>query len=229
MYTFFALVIVFSGSTSYTQAVSLKVGSQGITDITSVHIWPNTSEASYWNNNITFIPNNYFIGLPEILSIQLGRNNIDEVMDNSFSSLPSLQELHIGNNQLSIITSHTLRGLFNLTYLYLGKNRIHTIQIHAFTDLRSLSRLFITKNRLTTLDQCVFSPDTHPSDLSLYMNGNDWACGPGSGLCWLATVHGTWLTLKDGSPAQCATPHALAGHDLLSLTGEELGCSSRGE
>ncbi len=229
MNTATAFIAVFIWTiTQHIQATTFEVPSQGISDIIQVTIPANTSEVNFWNNNITVIPHGYFVSLPELVRINLRSNHIRNIMDHSFSAVASLRVLLLGKNQLSFVTSEMFRGLHNLTQLRLNNNRLRCIQKGSFRDLRALAVLSLKDNLLTSLHECIFDPSNRPIHVELLLYKNKWMCGPE--LCWLSSAIGDWVTLRGwATPAQCASPSALTGHDLGSATGQDLRCANYGK
>ncbi len=72
------------------QATVFIRNNEGITDLTNITIPLGTKNIIFRNNDIAFVPAEYFTGLPNVHKIDLHTNQIVDVQDNSFSQVPSL-------------------------------------------------------------------------------------------------------------------------------------------
>uniref|UniRef100_UPI0037E8DFA7 toll-like receptor 7 n=1 Tax=Semicossyphus pulcher TaxID=241346 RepID=UPI0037E8DFA7 len=126
------------------------------------------------HNNLNFIPDQVFSGLPDKLSELFIRNNILrefnwgnlqllyslQVLDlsgNSLTTVPrmlsncsqSLKKLVLRKNQIVVLTPDFLKGAYNLTYLDLSFNSIQHIDKSSFPDdvVEKMSMLLLDHNK----------------------------------------------------------------------------------
>ncbi len=106
--------------------------SQGINDITTEVIPYDTTECTFQDNDISYIPANYFLNLSYITLLNLDWNNIAGIADDAFRNIPSLVELKLKRNPFQTITSRMFSGLINLEKLFIPNNQIQTIEAGSF-------------------------------------------------------------------------------------------------
>ncbi len=205
-------------------SIRLNKKSQGITDLTTIVIPYNTTEAVFDINNITVVPAGYFQNLPYLDRIKLPWNKISIIEDYSFKLVPSVTFLTLQFNQIQVIKTHTLSGLINLETLRLTSNEIHTIQENSFQNMTFLKLLNLNSNQLKTLDQSVFDVTYHPSALdSLQLKGNPLKCD--CLLSWLLVTD--WLTVDYPSDTFCARPPNLIGRNWDAFSSEDHICNGK--
>ncbi len=192
----------------------------GITDLTNIPIPSNTTIAIFKNNALTFVPAGNFIDLPNIYRIELWINQISDIQDGAFSLVPTLKHLWLGQNKISAPRRAMFQGIVQLEQLYLNHNGIQFLPTGIFRDLTSLKLLGLYSNNIQRFDiASVFNLMEHPCDLNLQLNYNPLICD--LEMCDLVGAMGSWFNMDK---ATCSVPHSLDGHELNSLTTEELGC-----
>ncbi|XP_062491446.1 vasorin [Pezoporus occidentalis] len=109
---------------------------------------PNTLSLYVFENGITTLSEDSFVGLPALQLLDLSQNKITTVQKNIFQPLTELVNLDLSSNQLQEITNETFYGLRLLERLYLQRNRIQHIHAAAFDTLENLLELKLQNNQL---------------------------------------------------------------------------------
>ncbi|NWR80671.1 VASN protein, partial [Centropus unirufus] len=109
---------------------------------------PNTLSLYVFENGITTLGEDSFVGLPALQLLDLSQNKISSIQKNVFQPLMELVNLDLSSNQLQEITNETFHGLRLLERLYLQRNRIQHIDAAAFDTLENLLELKLQNNQL---------------------------------------------------------------------------------
>ncbi|NXI48923.1 VASN protein, partial [Chloroceryle aenea] len=109
---------------------------------------PNTLSLYVFENGITMLSEDSFVGLPALQLLDLSQNKITSIQKYIFQPLTELVNLDLSSNQLQEITNETFHGLRLLERLYLQKNRIQHIHAAAFDTLENLLELKLQNNQL---------------------------------------------------------------------------------
>uniref|UniRef100_A0A672TXE3 Vasorin n=1 Tax=Strigops habroptila TaxID=2489341 RepID=A0A672TXE3_STRHB len=109
---------------------------------------PNTLSLYVFENGITTLSEDSFVGLPTLQLLDLSQNKITTIQKNIFQPLTELVNLDLSSNQLQEITNETFHGLRLLERLYLQRNRIQHIHAAAFDTLENLLELKLQNNQL---------------------------------------------------------------------------------
>ncbi|NXX97679.1 VASN protein, partial [Centropus bengalensis] len=109
---------------------------------------PNTLSLYVFENGITALGEDSFVGLPALQLLDLSQNKISSIQKNVFQPLMELVNLDLSSNQLQEITNETFHGLRLLERLYLQRNRIQHIDAAAFDTLENLLELKLQNNQL---------------------------------------------------------------------------------
>ncbi|NXG66901.1 VASN protein, partial [Hemiprocne comata] len=109
---------------------------------------PNTLSLYVFENGISMLSEDSFMGLPALQLLDLSQNKITSIQKNIFQPLTELVNLDLSSNQLQEITNETFHGLRLLERLYLQKNRIQHIHAAAFDTLENLLELKLQNNQL---------------------------------------------------------------------------------
>ncbi|KAF1524146.1 Vasorin, partial [Eudyptes sclateri] len=109
---------------------------------------PNTLSLYVFENGITMLSEDSFVGLPALQLLDLSQNKITSIQKNIFQPLTELVNLDLSSNQLQEITNETFHGLRLLERLYLQRNRIQHIHSAAFDTLENLLELKLQNNQL---------------------------------------------------------------------------------
>ncbi|NXE12523.1 VASN protein, partial [Lophotis ruficrista] len=109
---------------------------------------PSTLSLYVFENGITTLGEDSFVGLPALQLLDLSQNKITAIQKNIFQPLTELVNLDLSSNQLQEITNETFHGLRLLERLYLQRNRIQHIHAAAFDTLENLLELKLQNNQL---------------------------------------------------------------------------------
>ncbi|XP_071850989.1 uncharacterized protein [Apostichopus japonicus] len=108
-------------------------------------------------NNLTFLSNTSFFGLPNLTEIDLSYNGLKYLPEDLLSNCSDLTALHLGNNQLSTIPTGFFRATPKIVYLTMSKNRFQILNKAHFHGLKSIHYLTLSGNRITSLPADIFS------------------------------------------------------------------------
>ncbi|XP_067912777.1 vasorin-like [Heterodontus francisci] len=125
----------------------IKTGLSAIPD----HIPPDTFSIYAFENSISTLHKEDFVGLPELKLLHLSHNKITRLPHQVFQPLSVLSNLDLSSNQITEITNDTFSGLQVLERLYLQQNKIKTIHPAAFNTLIRLVELKLQDNQLHRL------------------------------------------------------------------------------
>ncbi len=180
-----------------------------------------TNEFYKQNLSITVIPPDIPI---EAVALFFSHNLITTVQGNVFNLLVSCQSIDLSYNAIQTLDKEALLGLVKLKHLFLQGNQLTSLQSGVFTppgvqisriDLSfnelvslpdklfpfSLTSLGFSNSNITTLSWTAFATTqansgTHPSELSLSLDGTMLECG--EDICWMvAALDASWLTLEN--------------------------------
>ena len=217
MFVSLGLLLSLSGLTiSICEGTSFQRSNQGVTDI-SVEIPPDgVTTIDMRTNDITLIPNTYFINMSSLGRIFLGGNKISQIQDFSFSGVPTVWHIHLTGNWLSSVTLNMFKGLFLLQNLRLDINFITFIESGAFSDLPALKQLYLRRNLLQTLSASIFDPLNQPVLTDFYIDSNSWFCD--TSLCWILEGICSWITFNPGDVMECSSPAQFNGRLFTTIS-----------
>ncbi|CAB3253601.1 unnamed protein product [Arctia plantaginis] len=146
------------------------------------------------DNNIVELNDDSFIGLTNLIQLEVGENDyLDEVKRSTFSPLKNLKVLHLCHNQnLKYISHNAFRGLkeqWTLREVYLDDNNLSELS----TDLMPWNKLEI-----------------------LGMTGNNWLCN--CDLVDIVSKKGAGLKFKTNEIPFCAAPMRFSGTYVTNVT-----------
>ena len=104
-------------------------------------------------NAIPKLFSNSFIGLDDLLHLDISSCQITETETNAFAGLDKLQILNLQKNKLMSVPENLPRALMSL---FLDDNQINTIKSKAFATQMRLQELRIRYNKVQTLEQDSF-------------------------------------------------------------------------
>lgn len=146
------------------------------------------------NNPIIELNDDSFIGLTNLIALEVGENDyLDEVKRSTFSPLKNLRILHLCHNRnLRYISHNAFRGLkdkWTLREVYLDDNNLSELS----TDLMPWNKLEI-----------------------LGMSGNNWLCN--CDLANIVTKQGAGSKFKSDEIPFCAAPMKFSGTYITNIT-----------
>ncbi|XP_076822202.1 uncharacterized protein LOC143468726 [Clavelina lepadiformis] len=163
-----------------------------------------------------------------LIALNLAGNKISTLNDTTFN-LPQLRTLSLKGNDLTFIHHGAFNKLANLTELELSNNKLKTIAPDAFKGLNELRTLSLAGNELTTIPSRWVEYFSRNIALSCpernIFGDNAWTCD--------CTIKNYWTFLKSFDKnkqtkrkecfeLECASPAALTGRELSSLSSEEI-------
>uniref|UniRef100_A0A182XLK8 Ig-like domain-containing protein n=1 Tax=Anopheles quadriannulatus TaxID=34691 RepID=A0A182XLK8_ANOQN len=148
-------------------------------------------------------------------------NHIREVPTGAFDGLQHLHTIFLNENQLTKIHSGAFRDLPSLKYLYLNRNRIGTIAADAFISLSRLHSMYLHGNQIKTIPEGSF--ERLPSLRRLRLDDNALECD--CSLLWFVRTMQQPNRKSLVAGATCATPPALEGQPISSITEEDFHCA----
>ncbi len=199
----------------------------GITNanLTDFPIPADTSIVWLQNNQITYVPINYFKNVSSRLVIKLYNNEISDIQDLAFAAAPTVVEIALNNNKLSIIKKLMFSGLPHLAVLNLHGNKIHTLEPDCFKENSALQDLTLNNNKMERFPRCIFDQEHHPTLINhLVLHTNPLMCD--SSWCWVRQAEHDWIILNWEAGMVCHGPGNLTGWTWNSLTTLDL-CTGR--
>ncbi|XP_072932110.1 uncharacterized protein [Epargyreus clarus] len=170
-------------------------GNQFVTVPESLSIVGKTLQYLTFNDNpLVELNDDSFVGLANLLELEVGENNyLEEVKRSTFSPLKSLRVLHLCHNRnLRYISHNAFRGLkdkWTLKEVYLDENNLSELS----TDLMPWNKLDV-----------------------LGMTGNNWLCN--CDLANIVTKQEAGTKFKVGEIPYCAAPMRLSGAYVTNIT-----------
>ncbi|XP_031438389.1 toll-like receptor 13 [Clupea harengus] len=169
----------------------------------------------YFKAHILAIKAKYFLGLENLLELQLSVCRIQTIEDFAFANLGQLKKMSLSFNRISKIQMNTFKGLQNLERLMLDNNPLKDLEASSFSHFPSL--------RVLHLGNLMFSNSEHSGmqvlNLSLIFGGFPHQL---SDLTITSAVRPMTLVIADDS----APDEGLS----LSLSGQKIvlwGCERR--
>jgi Leucine-rich repeat (LRR) protein len=99
-------------------------------------------------NDISFIEDNSFSDMTNLLNLDLFENNLKSIGKKTFHGLLNLDYLRLELNKLTMICNDTFEYLTKLRYLMLNDNKLEIIERGAFNNLISLKSLRLQNNKI---------------------------------------------------------------------------------
>ncbi|XP_062571340.1 relaxin receptor 1-like isoform X2 [Saccostrea cucullata] len=167
-------------------------------------------------NKITYLQQDDFTYLFNLLYLDLKSNNISWMHEETFADLVKLRFLDLSNNVLRTIKQTFFQNLEKLQYLYLQKNLISTIELESFYALQSLVLLDLSSNKITYLKGRYFR------DLEelryLYLQDNDFQVSEGmfDGLSSLRLMQVDFFSLCCAKPRNVYDIMCIAPENMIS-------------
>ncbi|XP_063776307.1 leucine-rich repeat-containing protein 19 [Pseudophryne corroboree] len=127
--------------------------------------YPNLTELILAKNNITMLPNQYFVGLSNIEILILKNNDIASVGEKAFDGLENLQLLDLSYNQIAQLPADILLPFKHLQVLNLQNNKLTNMDItDSLKDLRTVLNITLSGNP--------WNCDCSLMNLSVWLNDN---------------------------------------------------------
>lgn len=124
---------------------------------------------------ISFIADDAFSHLTNLIELDLSHNHLQHVPVKSFEQLNhSLRKLSLAYNQIQTIEPDSFASISHLTNLDLSNNQLSQLKVNAFAGLNQLKELKLHDNRLTQLPINIV--EVFPDYLLLDLFSNPWHC-----------------------------------------------------
>lgn len=159
-----------------------------------------------------------FVGLTNLVELDLTNNLISAVPTESFIACPSLMRLTLNGNPITNIQRAAFSHLSYLNTLELHSCEISTIEEGAFQGLYSLEWLHLNGNRLTTL----VGPRVLPESLKgIELQDNKWECD-----CHILDFRAWLLAFRVPQRIEpiCNGPIHHKGQNIKTVPISELAC-----
>ncbi|XP_075973353.1 tsukushi-like isoform X2 [Anticarsia gemmatalis] len=206
-----------------TSATNLEVLDLSKTDIDHIPLdafrgLSKLQQVDLSDNNFVTVPESLSLVGESLQYLTFNNNPIVELNDDSFIGLTNLIELEVGENDyLNEVKRSTFSPLKNLRVLHLCHNRnLRYISHNAFRGLKdkwTLKEVYLDDNNLSEL-----SPDLMPWKRLeiLGMTGNNWLCN--CDLANIVTKQGAGTRFKSDEIPFCAAPMRLSGAYITNIT-----------
>src|SRR5690349_4993857 len=106
-------------------------------------------------SHIKFIRSKNFIGMENLINLQLDNNEIEEIPSDTFSYLNKLEWLSLGSNKIRIFDPSTFNGLCNLKRLSFSRNLVTSLHDDIFQYNSKLETILGNDNQLTHFENAI--------------------------------------------------------------------------
>lgn len=166
------------------------------------------------------VEDNAFLGLSNLVDLDLSYNYLTVVPTNALNDIPSLRELYLADNPITQIEDNAFRNVLNLIKLDLSNNMIEFVNRNAFNGLELLQSLKINGNKLQGLEEHTIK--TLSGLHGIQLHDNPWFCD-----CRMRIAK-LWLTEKNipltVSPVCSAGPDSTIGRKFTDLNVDDFAC-----
>ncbi|MBN3303064.1 toll-like receptor 7 [Amia ocellicauda] len=170
------------------------------------------------HNNLNFIPEQVFRGMPDQLSeLYLNNNRLKTFNWGKLQLLPHLQILDLSNNKLTTVPRQLSNCTRSLKNLLLSKNQISKLTTYFLRDAFNLKYLDISYNQIKYIQQSSFPENVLNKLDMLLLHGNKFMC----------TCDAVWFTVwinqttvnipRLATDVTCAAPGAQRGRSVIFL------------
>ena len=131
---------------------------------------PRITDLNLVSENIIEIQPKSFLGLQDLLIIDLQDNNLKSLDVKTFKGLGSLHWLDLHKNQLNSLPPGIFGGLKNLQNLYLYNNKLSSVPMGLYANLTNLKKIYLNNNMLRALHGQIFKDLSNLIFLGLHYN-----------------------------------------------------------
>ncbi|XP_049292507.1 peroxidasin isoform X2 [Anopheles funestus] len=182
---------------------------------------PDTSIIDLRYNHIREVPTGAFDGLQHLHTIFLNENQLIKIHSGAFRDLPSLKYLYLNRNRIGAIAADAFISLNRLHSMYLHFNNLSRLEPQTFSNMASLERLYLHGNQIKNIPEGSF--ERLPSLRRLRLDDNALECD--CSLLWFVRTMQQPNRKSLVAGATCATPPALEGQPISSITEEDFHCA----
>ncbi|KAM3607878.1 uncharacterized protein V6R79_015586 [Siganus canaliculatus] len=170
------------------------------------------------HNNLNFIPQLVFSGLPEKLSeLHIKNNKLKSFSWGKLQLLHSLQVLDLSGNSLTTVPRMLSNCTKSLKKLILHKNLIKTLTPDFLKDAYNLKYLDLSMNRIQHIDKSSFPDDVIEHMDKLLLHQNDFQCSCNA-IWFVSWLNNTNVTIpKLATDVTCASPGGQKGRPVVSV------------
>ncbi|XP_071960197.1 uncharacterized protein [Antedon mediterranea] len=123
-----------------------------------------------YQNQITSLENNPFVGLDSLQFLNLHDNQISKIEGTVFLRNPELSNIYLNANKIQSIPANLFRNLRSLDYLALSDNQITNFHVNTFRMAGNIRSLDLQRNQLTTLPSGLFVGMSRLREINLQEN-----------------------------------------------------------
>ncbi|XP_076025950.1 toll-like receptor 7 [Genypterus blacodes] len=170
------------------------------------------------NNNLNFIPEQVFRGLPDKLSeLYLKNNKLGWFPWDKLHLIPSVEVLDLSGNQLTKVPPMLSNCTKSLRKLILRKNQILALTPYFLTDAYNLKYLDISYNRIQHIENSSLPDDVVNGMTMLRLERNKFLCTC-SASWFIAWLNRTTVPIpRLATEVICVAPGAQRNHPVISV------------
>uniref|UniRef100_UPI003AAD4EBE toll-like receptor 7 n=1 Tax=Centroberyx gerrardi TaxID=166262 RepID=UPI003AAD4EBE len=178
----------------------------------------NLSVLDISNNNLNFIQEQVFNGLPDTLSeLYIKNNKLKVFLWAKLEVLHSLKVLDLSANSLTTVPDMLSNCTKSLNKLILHKNQIIRLSPDFLKDAYSLKYLDLSSNRIQHIEQSSIPDDVINKMDMLLLHKNRFLCTCNA-TWFVAWLNRTTVTIpRLATDVTCAAPGAQRGHAVISV------------
>nr|CEF90218.1 TLR7 protein [Coregonus maraena] len=177
------------------------------------------------HNNLNFIPQQVFQGLPDKLThLHINNNRLKIFSWEKLTILQSLEVLDLSSNSLSTVPPELSNCTESLKTLLLHRNQISKLSPYFLKDAFSLKHLDLSFNHIQNIEQTSIPDDVVDHMDTLVLNNNKFMCNCNA-LMFVMWLTRTMLNIpRLATDVTCAAPGAQRGHPVIFLDLELQAC-----
>ncbi|XP_028846152.1 toll-like receptor 7 [Denticeps clupeoides] len=170
------------------------------------------------DNNLNFIPDQVFPGLPKKLTdLYVNKNRLKVFRWEKLEHLTQLQVLDLSENLLTDVPAELSNCTTSLKRLILSRNRISQLTPHFLNNAFNLKILDLSFNEIQNIEKFSFPEDVTETMDTIHLNNNKFQCTCNA--MWLVRwMNRTAVNIpKLATDVQCAAPGEQQGKIVISL------------
>lgn len=170
------------------------------------------------HNNLNFIPQQVFSGLPDKLAeLYIKNNRLKSFLWGKLQVLRSLRVLDLSGNSLTSVPRVLSNCSKSLSKLILHKNEILKLTPDFLKDAFNLKYLDLSYNRIQHVEKSTFPDDVVNQMHMLLLHKNRFLCSC-SAIWFIMWLNQTKVTIPLlATDVTCASPGAQRGHPVISV------------
>lgn len=178
----------------------------------------NLTHLDISHNNLNFIPQQVFSGLPDKLSeLYIKNNKLKSFAWGKLQLLLSIRILDLSGNSLTTVPRELSNCSRSLSKLILHKNQILKLTPDFLTDAFNLKYLDLSYNRIQHIEKSSFPDDVVRKMDMLLLDKNRFLCSC-SAVWFIMWLNQTTVTIpRLATDVTCASPGAQRGRPVISV------------